>query len=121
MKYDWIDEYLLAKKGVHKDFKVEWGWDRYLLKGKMIAAICNDKTGKEIVTLKCDPLYGQELRSTYSDIIPGYYMNKEHWNSVYIGGKVPDEILKKMIDQSYQLILGSLSKKAQKEILDSNG
>ena len=45
-------------------------------------------------------------------------MNKEHWNSVYIGGNVPDEVVKQMIDMSYDLILRSLSKKVQKEIIE---
>jgi predicted DNA-binding protein (MmcQ/YjbR family) len=43
-------------------------------------------------------------------------MNKEHWNSIYIGGKVTDEVVKQMIDMSYSIILNSLSKKVQKEI-----
>ena len=45
-------------------------------------------------------------------------MNKKHWNSVYIGGKVPDEVVKQMVDMSYDLILTSLSKKVQKEIVE---
>ncbi|QTL97801.1 MmcQ/YjbR family DNA-binding protein [Iocasia frigidifontis] len=116
MNYEWLDEYLLSKLGVTKDFKEEWEWDRYLLNGKMIAAICTDKTGKEIITLKCEPSFGEELRIQYEDIIPGYYMNKVHWNSVYLEGEVPDEVIKDMIDQSYELIFNKLSKKMQNEI-----
>lgn len=116
MNYEWLDEYLLSKSGVTKDFKEEWEWDRYLLNGKMIAAICTDKTGKDIITLKCEPLFGEELRVQYEDIIPGYYMNKVHWNSVYLKGEVPDEVIKDMIDQSYELIFSKLSKKVQNEI-----
>ncbi|MFW6035885.1 MAG: MmcQ/YjbR family DNA-binding protein [Halothermotrichaceae bacterium] len=89
---------------------------RYLLNGKMIAAICTDKTGQEIITLKCEPSFGEELRIQYADIIPGYYMNKVHWNSVYLEGEVPDEVIKDMIDQSYELIFNKLSKKMQNEI-----
>lgn len=116
MNHEWLDEYLLSKSGVTKDFKEEWEWDRYLLNGKIIAAICTDKTGKEIITLKCEPLFGEELRVQYEDIIPGYYMNKVHWNSVYLKGEVPDEVIKDMIDQSYELIFSKLSKKVQNEI-----
>lgn len=47
-------------------------------------------------------------------------MNKVHWNSVYLDGDVPDDILKQMIDMSYNLIFNSLSKKVQKEILEGN-
>lgn len=44
-------------------------------------------------------------------------MNKQHWNSVYLDGEVPDDILKQMIDMSYELVLNSLSKKMQKDII----
>ncbi|TCT15617.1 putative DNA-binding protein (MmcQ/YjbR family) [Natranaerovirga pectinivora] len=116
MKYHWIEEYILSKVGINKDFKKEWNWNRYLLKDKMVAAICKDKEGKNIITLKCEPIFGEELRTRYEDIVEGYYMNKVHWNSVNLDGEVPDEILKVMIDQSYELIFRSLSKKVQREI-----
>jgi len=117
MKYTWLDEYLLSKTGANKDFKVEWQWHRYLIKDKMFGAICSDKVGKPIVTIKCEPIVGDLLRSQYTDIVPGYYMNKEHWNSVYLDGEVLDEVLRNMIDMSYQLVFNSLSKKVQKEII----
>lgn len=118
MGYQWIDEYCLSKKGVKKDFKIEWEAFRYLIDGKMIGMQCKDKEKRSIVTLKCEPLFGQSLRERYEHIVPGYYMNKQHWNSVYLDGNVPDEILKDMIDMSYELILKSLSKKRQREILE---
>lgn len=117
VKYAWLDEYLLSKKGSFKDFKVEWQWHRYLIRDKMFGAICTDKYGKPIITIKCDTMVGNLLRSQYTDIVPGYYMNKEHWNSVYLEGEVPDEVLKNMIDMSYQLIFNSFSKKIQSEIV----
>ncbi|GMQ64648.1 MmcQ/YjbR family DNA-binding protein [Vallitalea maricola] len=115
-KFEWIDNYILSKKGIIKDYKKEWGWERYLLKNKMIAALCTDKEGKEIITLKCEPLYGEQLRNDYRDIAEGYYMNKKHWNSVYLHGVVPNDILKQMIDQSYDLIFNKFSKKIQRQI-----
>ena len=45
-------------------------------------------------------------------------MNKEHWNSVNLNGAVPDNLLKDMVEKSYRLVLGGLSKKAQREILE---
>lgn len=120
MKYDWFDEYCLEKKGASKDFKEEWQWERYLICGKMFAAICGDNGENKLFTLKCEPAVGLMLREKYEDIIPGYYMNKVHWNSVKISGIVPDEVIKQMIDMSYSLVLGSMTKKAQKEINDAN-
>ena len=119
MKYEWIDEYLLGKKGVTKDLQEEWNWIRYHIGGKMFAAICRDDDDNPYyITLKLDPLEGDYLRKTYEDIIPGYYMNKIHWNSVKADGEVPDDVLKDMLDKAYQIVFESLTKKKQKEILE---
>lgn len=119
MKYEWMDEYLLEKKGVTKDFQAEWNWIRYHIGGKMFAAICRDDDNIPVyITLKLDPLEGEYLRKQYEDIIPGYYMNKTHWNSVKADGEVPDDLLKDMLDKAYQIVLESLTKKMQKEILE---
>lgn len=118
MKYEWIDEFLLEKKGVTKDFKKEWNWVRYLIGGKMFAAICLGENDKPYyITLKLEPMEGEFLRNQYPDIIPGYYMNKVHWNSVNPDGEVPDELLKDMLDKSYELVLKGFSKKKREEIL----
>lgn len=119
MNYEWLDDYCLSKKGVEKDYKLEWEATRYMIKGKMFLMQGGDKEGKPIITVKLEPMHGVLLRNEYNDIIPGYYMNKEHWNSVYIEGNVPDNIVRDMIDESYQLIFGSLSKKIQSEILEA--
>ena len=97
MRIDWIDGYILSKKGVVKDYKDEWECHRYLIGGKMLAFIGSHKDGKDIITLKCEPGFGVMLRDSFDDIIPGYYMNKEHWNSVYLQGTVPEDVLKQMI------------------------
>lgn len=119
MGYEWFDAYCLSKVGVQKDYKEEWDATRYMIKGKMFLMHGGDKNGKPIITVKLDPMNGETLRSEYEDIIPGYYMNKVHWNSLYLDGQVPDEIVKKMIDESYELILKSLSKKDQISLLSS--
>ncbi|RDU23018.1 MmcQ/YjbR family DNA-binding protein [Anaerosacchariphilus polymeriproducens] len=120
MNYPWLDKFLLSHKGTKKDFKVEWQWTRYLVGGKMFAAICKNNNGNDtIVTLKLDPLDGDFLRKQFEDINPGYYMNKKHWNSVNLDGDVPDEILKDMADKSYHLVFNGLSKKLQNEIKNS--
>ncbi|PKM78160.1 MAG: DNA-binding protein [Firmicutes bacterium HGW-Firmicutes-15] len=115
MKYEWLDEYCLSKNGAIKDFKMEWDATRYLIAGKMFAMEGGDKYKKAIITVKCEPFFGELLRQQYEHIIPGYYMNKEHWNSVYLEGDVPDNVLREMIEMSYQLVFNSLSKKVQKE------
>ena len=118
MKYEWIDDYLLKMPGVTKDLQKDWNWIRYQIGGKMFAAICLDDDDKPYyITLKLEPLEGDFWRKHYEDIIPGYYMNKQHWNSVKADGEVPDDILKDLLDKAYQIVLGSFSKKKQKEIL----
>lgn len=107
----------LKKTGAREDFKAEWNATRFLVHDKMFALCGEDKMGKRILTVKCEPSLGQSLRQQYSDIVPGYYMNKEHWNSIYLEGQVPLEVLQMMVDQSYELVFDSLSKKVQKSIL----
>jgi predicted DNA-binding protein (MmcQ/YjbR family) len=116
MKYEWLDSYCLSKKGAVMEFKPEWNTTVYWIGPKFFASRGGDKAGKPIITLKCEPLYGQLLREQYPEIIPGYYMNKAHWNSVYLEGEVPDDVLKDMIDASYKAVLAGLTKKQQAEI-----
>ncbi len=118
MKYDWMDGFLLDKKGVTKDFKEEWNWIRYQIGGKMFAALCLNGDGKPYyITLKLEPAEGEFLRGQYKDIVPGYYMNKDHWNSIDPDGNVPEELLKDLLDKSYELVLNGFSKKKRMEIL----
>ena len=92
----------------------------FLARGKMFAAVClDDATGKPVyITCKLDPAEGDFLRRQYEDIIPGYYMNKVHWNSVKAEGNVPDALLREMLEKSYRLVLGSFSKKKQRVLLE---
>lgn len=120
MNREMIEQRLLSYTGVVKEYKAEWGCDRYMVLDKMIAMIGKNKEGEPIVTLKCEPSYGEQLRKTYTDIMPGYYMNKVHWNSVRYEGNVPDEVYEEMIAQTYKLILGSLSKKKQQLVLGND-
>ncbi len=118
MKYEWIDEFLLSKKGVNKDYKEEWDWLRYMIEDKLFCAICYDENKTpQLITLKLDPEEGAFLREQYEDIIPGYYMNKTHWNSIKYDGDISDDMLKDLMDKSYNLILSSFSKKKQREII----
>ena len=119
MKYPWIDDYLLQKTAVEKDYKQEWGWYRYQIGGKLFAAVCLDETGKPYyITMKLEPAKGDFYRQLYPDVLPGYYMNKLHWNSVRADGDVADEVLKDMLDEAYHIVLHSFSKKKQAELLE---
>lgn len=117
MPYPWIDDYLLQKPGVTKDLQPDWNWIRYQIGGKLFAAVClDDQDQPYYITLKLDPAEGDFLRGQYEDILPGYYMNKTHWNSVRAQGSVPDDLLRNLLDEAYRLVLRVLPKKKQREI-----
>lgn len=125
-KYEWLDEYLLSKPGVCKDFKLEWEWFRYQVGGKMFAATCQPDLkyaqyeGRELVTLKAEPMFAELMRGEHKDILPGFYMDKRNWISVYLDGEVPDDDLRHLCDKAYELVFAKLTKKLQKEILEGN-
>lgn len=124
MTRDWIDSHLQAKPGCTKDFKAEWQWQRYLVGGKMFAAaLCPGPehdalyAGRNLLTLKCDPAWSEQLRSEHDGILPGFYADKRNWISVDIDSPVSDEMLRDLCDHSYNLVFAKLTKKLQREIL----
>lgn len=123
-RYEWLDAYLLQKPGAEKDYKAEWDWFRYLVGGKMFAAVCTPGPehpaygGRTMVQLKCDPQLAELFRQQYPDVIPGFYCNKTHWNSVFLDGAVPDDVLCGMCDGSYALVSGGLPKKVRRALAE---
>ncbi|NLW78643.1 MAG: MmcQ/YjbR family DNA-binding protein [Ruminococcaceae bacterium] len=116
--YRWLDEALLKQPATDKEFQPAWQAYKYLLKGKMYAFIgANDNNGRPILTLKLEPAFSDMLRREYADIVPGYYMNKVHWSTVYLDGAVPQDVLADMVQAAHKTLLASLGKKAQREIL----
>ena len=117
MDTNWVEAYCAGKKGAVRVYQEEWECWLYRVGDKMFLMDGGDKEEKPILTVKLEPGWGQVLRQEYPDVVvPGYYMNKQHWNSVYTAGEFPEKLMKEMIDQSYALILGSLPKKRQREI-----
>lgn len=126
-RYNWLDDYLLSKPGVTKDFKEEWQWLRYQVGGKLFAAMMHPSekydpayAQKDLLNLKCDPLLSDMLRKAHEEVLPGFYSDKRCWNSVNLEGNLSDEQLKQMCDDSYQLVFEKLTKKLQKEILEGS-
>ena len=79
--------------------------------GKMFALAPIEMFGT--VNLKCDPERAIELRERYEGIIPGYHMNKQHWNTVDTTGSVPQKLIRELVDHSYELVKASLPKKVR--------
>ena len=114
MNIEELRDYCLQKAGVTESFP--FGDDTLVFKtGGKIFLLCGLKDGQHF-NAKCDPELAIELREQYSEVKPGYHMNKATWNTVYMGGSLTRKQLHDMIDQSYTLIFNSLPKKLQAEI-----
>ena len=100
-------EYCLSKRGATED--MPFGEDVLVFRvgGKMFALAALDEI-PATANLKCDPDLALELRDRYAQVQPGYHMNKKHWNTVEIGGGIPDVELRRMIDHSYELVVKRL-------------
>ncbi len=111
-------EFCLAKKGVTEHFPFDEDTLVFKLGGKIFAlsSLSDWEKGNPSVNLKCDPDKVDDLRAEFSDVLPGYHMNKKHWNTVKINGDVSDKKLCELINHSYDLVFKSLTKKLQIEI-----
>ena len=65
------------------------------------------------VSLKCEPELAEGLRAAHEAIIPGYHLNKRHWNTIVLDGSLPDRLVRDMIEDSYDLVVASLPKATQ--------
>lgn len=87
----------------------------YKVGGKMFA-LADPSNFPPRINLKCDPDRSVELREEYSGIIPGYHMNKRHWNTLILDGSIPSPRVAELIDHSYDLVVASLPKSRRNEL-----
>ena len=90
-----FDEYLLSYPNTWLDFPFG--------EGKLFAIITDDSKPLRI-SLKCDPQLALNLREKYESIVPGYHLNKKHWNTVIYTGQLSDDEIKDLIRHSYELV-----------------
>lgn len=83
--------------------------------GKMFALYSDDDDGLRL-NLKCAPERAVELRGEHESIIPGYHMNKKHWNTLILDGSLPAGLVKELIRHSYELVIASLPKKTREAL-----
>lgn len=111
-----LTDYLLAKPSAVEERP--FGPDTMVFKvmGKMFALTTpgNDPLR---VNLKCDPFLAQLLREKYEAVLPGYHMNKRHWNTIVLDGTIPQDEIQEMIDESYTLVVKGLKKKEKEKLL----
>lgn len=106
---DTLVSYARTKEGADVYFREEWECDYFSLHGK-----CFGMMGVDLITLKGNPEDNLKLRETHQDVIPGYYANKKHWNSIKLNTEelTTKEILH-LIDISYTLVFKKLTRKEQ--------
>ena len=111
MNIEDLRAYCLAKSAVTEE--LPFGPDTLVFKvgGKIFLLVGLEQVGELRFNVKCDPEIAVQLRLHYPDtVIPGYHMNKKHWNTVYCDRQLSDERLRSCIDDSYMLVYHSLSK-----------
>ncbi|MGP0586995.1 MmcQ/YjbR family DNA-binding protein [Paenibacillus timonensis] len=116
--YKKLVDYCLSKKGAVQEYP--FGPETLVMKvgGKMFALlpVTSDDEAASI-SLKCDPMIAANLREQHASVKPGYHLNKKHWNTVTVDGSLPLDDVRAMIDHSYDLVLGGLTKAAREAVL----
>lgn len=116
MNIDTFRDYCLQKKGVSEH--LPFGPDNLVFKvmGKMFSIVSLDEVPLR-ANLKCDPERALELREEHPEhVLPGYHMNKKHWNTLVIDGHLSPLLVHELIDHSYNLVVESLTKKLKLEL-----
>ena len=115
MNIEEVREYCLQKKGVTEGFPFDN--DTLVFKVMDKIFLLTSLTFQPFrVNLKMDSELAKEYREKYPDVIPGYHMNKKHWNTVEIDGSLSDDMIKNLIEESYNLVVIALPRKKQQGI-----
>ncbi|MGI9327467.1 MAG: MmcQ/YjbR family DNA-binding protein [Pseudomonadales bacterium] len=120
MNYDVAKAYLLSKPEAWLDYPFGGDVAVFKIDRKMFATLGEEsESGVPVarMNLKCDPDEALILRDIFDAVVPGYHMNKTHWNTVVLNGSIPPGELERMIDASYGLVVGSLTKKLQQGLV----
>jgi len=108
--------YCIKKKAVTESFPFDKSTLVFKVMGKMFALA--DVDNFESINLKCDPEKAVELREQFLGVLPGYHMNKQHWNTIVVNADVSDKMLYQLIDDSYAHIVKSLTQKLLAELIN---
>src|SRR6476619_7462741 len=118
MNAEQLRTYCLTKKGVEEDQPFGPNTLIFKIGGKMFLLLALDAVPLQF-NAKCDPDTALELRDRYSCVLPGYHMNKKHWNTVEVDGSVSDKLLLQWVDDSYNLVYDGLPKKIKAELAEN--
>lgn len=114
MNIEELRDYCLSKKGATESFPFNEETLVFKVMNKMFALTSLNTDLK--VSLKCDPEKAIDLRSRYSYVREGYHLSKKNWNTIDIYLAPDDKLIKTWIDDSYKLVVNSLTKKLQAEL-----
>lgn len=103
MDHQTIEDYLLSMPNTRLDYPFGEGVAVYKAGDKMFALIAENKKPVNL-SLKADPELSKILREKYETVMPGYHLNKKHWNTLVLTGQVPREEIQALIRHSYQLV-----------------
>ena len=110
-----LREWCLGHPGASEDFPFTAEHSVFKVSGKMFAISALEREPLE-VSVKCEPELAVELRSSYAAIRPGYHLNKRHWNTITLDGSVSDQLVRDLVEDSYDLVVSALPKRVQKEL-----
>ena len=119
MNLETFREHCLAKSRVTEGMPFGDDTIAFKVAGKIFALASLEEVPPR-VNLKCDPDLALDLRDRYEDVTPGYHMNKKHWNTVVLSGRIPSAELRRMIDHSYDLVVASLPKNGRLSLRGMN-
>jgi predicted DNA-binding protein (MmcQ/YjbR family) len=105
----------LAQVGVLEDFPFGPEHSVFKVAGKMFALSALDRTPLE-VSVKCEPELAVQLRASYAAIRPGYHLNKRHWNTITLDGSLTDQLVRDLIEDSYDLVVSALPKRTREQL-----
>ncbi len=106
MDHKTVEEYILSMPNAKLDYPFGEGVAVYKVKSKMFALISEGKQPVR-VSLKCDPALSVILREKYESVMPGYHLNKKHWNTIILSGQLEWEEIKGFIRHSYNLVVSN--------------
>ena len=114
MHLDQLRDHCLAKPAVTESFPFDKDTLVFKVAGKMFALVGLERV-PPTVALKCDPERALELRELYEAVGPAYHMSKTHWNGVGLRGDVPGDVVRELVDHSYDLVVAGLTRRVRAE------